>query len=83
MLAEAGIACRRHKCAHLDRHGHVHMHPGLACILWCSMDMYTCTVPTFPPVEFSWTCVDMYTCTLAWPDLLAIQFSWTHIRSTQ
>ena len=81
MLAEAGIACRRHKCAHLDSHGQVYMHPGLACILWCSMDMYT--VPTFPPVEFSGTCVDMYTCTLAWPDLLAVQFSWTHIRSTQ
>ena len=60
MLAEAGIACRRHKCAHLDSHGHVHMHPGLSCILWCSMDMDTCTVPTFPPLEFSWTCIVVY-----------------------
>ena len=56
--------------------GHVHMHPGLACILWCTMDMYTCTVPTFPPVEFSWTCIDMYSCIHApYPSLTCLLYN--------
>ena len=47
--------------------GHVHLHRAYLPSCRIFMDIY----------------VDMYTCTLAWPDLLAIQFSWTHIRSTQ